>query len=178
MRKEKKMIEQDEMQKKKDGKLCELKDLIAQYDAGERETLNAWEYPKWVLTYKMLKEADIDEEIFDAFLANPSHYKVVDKQIVFNPEWEREEREKEERRIAQLHMTKLDFFKFVLQPFGITYAALQEILHADDALNATFQLCNHVYRGDEKLNEFIFAKIPALTPEELTRIFEAHAVAE
>lgn len=84
----------------------------------------------------------------------------------------------EAERIAKLHITKLDFFEYVLKPFGFTYAQLQEILHANDDLNAAWQLCNHVYRGNEALNNCIFTHIPELTEEQLTQIFEEHCSKE
>lgn len=158
----------------KQAKLCELANLIFQYNNGETQNINVAEYDNWVAISEALKVADIQEKIYSDFLANPSHYKIVEGEIVFNKNWQAEEEAKEQQRIALLHMTKLDFFKFVLEPNGITYAQLQAVLSQNDSLKATWELCNHVYRGDETLNQFIFAQIPSLTPEALTEIFEAH----
>ena len=48
---------------KKVSKLGELGNLIAQYNAGVRDTINADEYPQWMLMYEMLSNADIDDSI-------------------------------------------------------------------------------------------------------------------
>lgn len=162
----------------KQSKILELSNLISQYDNGERENINVNEYSDWGKIVELLKSADIDESIYDDFLVNPTHYKNINAAILYNENWQQEEIEKEQLRIAKLHMTKLDFFKYVLKPNGITYTMLQELLHTDENLNATWQLCNHVYRGDETLNSFIFAKLPTLMPEQLTAIFEQYGVSE
>ena len=162
----------------KSAKMGELSNLIQQYENGERENINTSEYDMWVKVLSMLKVATIEENIYDDFLKNPTHYKVENEEIIYNENWEAEAAAKEQQRIAQLHMTKLDFFKNVLQPNGITYAALEQVIATNEILKATWNLCNHVYRGDEVLNEFIFEQIPSLTPKELTRIFERFAVTD
>lgn len=158
----------------KQSKILELANLILQYDNGERENINAWEYPQWQTISEMLKRANIDESIYSDFLANPTHYKVIENQIVYNNNWEAEAEQKEKERIAMLHITKLDFYEYVLKPFGFSYAQLLQVISSDEDLAATFDLCNHVYRGNEKLNQYIFSQIPSMTEEKLTEIFEAH----
>lgn len=75
---------------KRQEKLCELGNLIAQYNAGERENINASEYPQWVVVYDMLKSAEIDDEIFDEFISAPEKYKVVNGKIIYNSNWQAE----------------------------------------------------------------------------------------
>ena len=79
------------MEEKKQAKIFELQNLIAQYNSGERVNIKAAEYPVWVQILNMLNQADIEENIFDDFLAHPSHYKIEDNKIIFNENWEADE---------------------------------------------------------------------------------------
>lgn len=103
---------------------------------------------------------------------------VVDGSVVLKDKAEIEAQEarlKEAKRIAMLHMTKQDFFNYVCKPYGITYAKLEEVIASNDDLRAAWELCNHVYRGNEQLNNYILTVLPMLTAEKLTEIFEEHS---
>ena len=78
-------------EEKKQGKILELTNLIFQYDNGERENLNAEEYNNWVLISSMLKKASIAEVVYEDFLLYPTHYKIVEGEIIFNDKWKEEE---------------------------------------------------------------------------------------
>ena len=80
------------MEEKKQAKIFELQNLIAQYNSGERVNIKAAEYPVWVQILNMLNQADIEENIFDDFLAHPSHYKIEDNKIVINTTFENKEK--------------------------------------------------------------------------------------
>lgn len=140
---------------KKQSKIIELNNLISQYDTGEREKINVDEYPTWVTIREMLIKADIADNIFDDFIANPSHYKIVNNEIIYNENWEQEQKEAEEKaeqeRKSKLKMTKRDFFLYIVQPYGVTYSALMEALKANDTIYACYEGCNHIYRYDEML---------------------------
>ena len=103
---------------------------------------------------------------------------VVDGSVVLKDKAEIEAQEakiKEAKRIAMLHMTKQDFFNYVCKPYGITYTQLEEVVASNDDLRAAWELCNHVYRGNEQLNNYILTVLPMLTAEKLTEIFEEHS---
>ena len=86
--------------------------------------------------------------------------------VIMTEEQAKEEHEKEEReRKAKLKMTKRDFFLYVLQPYGVTYQALNQILNSNDTLSACFNLCNHVYRYDTMLIGNIKTMLEAITGE-------------
>lgn len=74
-----------------------------------------------------------------------------------------QEAERERERKSKLKMTKRDFFLYVLQPYGVTYQALNQILSSNDTLSACFNLCNHIYRYDEMLIGNIKTMLEALT---------------
>lgn len=106
---------------------------------------------------------------------------VVDGSVVLKDRAEIEAQEqeiKEAKRIAMLHMTKQDFFNYVCKPYGVTYSQLEGIVATNDDLRAAWNLCNHVYRGNEQLNNYILTVIPALTVEKLNEIFEEHCAKE
>lgn len=86
-------------------------------------------------------------------------------------EAEEAQRQAELERIGKLKMTKYDFYKHVLQPNGITYAQLEQVVALNEGLKPAWNLCNHVFRGDETLNGYIKTVIPTITDEILTEIF-------
>lgn len=89
------------------------------------------------------------------------------------PEYIEEEAQKEAERVARLKMTKLDFFKYVVAPTGTTYAQLIEAVGSNDLLKATWDLCNHVYRGDEVLNDYV-TELLKVSPEQLNEVFKEY----
>lgn len=101
-----------------------------------------------------------------------NYFIIIDDKLVPNPNYEKEEAEKENHRIAMLNMTKYDFFKYVCQPYNITYVQLMQFVNSSDDIAAAWNLCERVYRGDELLATAVKQVIPTMTDEELTRIFE------
>lgn len=102
---------------------------------------------------------------------------VVDGRVIFRDKAAIDaeaKRAAEAERIAKLHMTKYDFFKYVCEPYGITYDALMAVVNSNDSIKAAWNLCNHVYRGNADLNAYILTVIPTLTEEKLNEIFEEH----
>lgn len=83
-----------------------------------------------------------------------------------------EQKALEDERIAKLNMTKLDFYYNVLKPNGITYQEVEQIVSASDELRANWELCKDVYRGNEFLSQYVLQRIPGMTEERLTEIFE------
>ena len=163
------MIEVNEMEEKKAVKIAELTNLIKQYEEGERETLNAWEYPNWLLIVSMLKAADIDDEIFDEFISAPEKYEVVNGKIVYNSNWQADANKKEEERIANLHITKRDFFYAFCKPVGITVAQLEAKIE-ELGMEADWKYCNHVYYG--VIKQFLTALPLKKTEAQIIAIFE------
>ena len=155
----------------KQGKLFELANLIVQYNAGERENINAKEFDKWELMFTMLKKANIAIDIYEDFLLNPTHYKIDNGLIVFNEKWEIEAEKAEQERIAKLHITKQDFFLYLCKPAGIQY---EDLLGAVKGLNmqAEWDLCNHVYYG--VIKPFLSALPLGKTEQEIIEIFEKY----
>lgn len=101
-----------------------------------------------------------------------NYFIIQDGELIKNPDYEKEEEEKEKKRIAMLNMTKYDFFKLVCKPYGITYAQLLQFVNVNEDVAAAWNLCERVYRGDELLLPAIKQVIPTMTDELLTQIFE------
>ena len=91
-------------------------------------------------------------------------------------EAEEAQRQAELERIGKLKMTKYDFYKYVLQPNGITYAQLEQALATNTEAKTAWDLCNHVFRGDTTLNAYIKTVIPMITDKALTEIFEQYGI--
>jgi len=126
-------------------------DENGEYPAGLTDWVNANEY--------CLEEIEADGDIRRFKISKPS----------FPEETEEEKQE----RIATLHMTKWDFFKYVLEPKGITYETLVKTTSGTDKVSEAWNLCKDIYRGDEVLTEFIKNYI-SITDEELDTLFEKY----
>ncbi len=101
-----------------------------------------------------------------------NYFVISDNKLIKNPNYEQEEKEKEQKRIAKLNMTKYDFFKLVCLPNGISYQKLMELVNSNDDTAAAWNLCSAVYRGDELLINSIKTYLPDISDDELTKIFE------
>lgn len=148
-----------------------MQNLIGQYEAGERQNIDADKYDIWVKCISMLRIADIDQSIYEDFLIVPKHYYIDKNRIKLNPAWEEEETKAEAKRIANLHITKLDFYNLFCKPVGISYATLVGKI-AELNMEAEWNLCNHVYYGIIKpfLNSLPLEK----TEAEIIAIFEEY----
>lgn len=101
-----------------------------------------------------------------------NYFIIKDGELIKNPDYEKEEAEKEKQRISRLNMTKYDFFKLVCKPYGITYAQLLQFVNSNEDVAEAWNLCERIYRGNELLLPAIKQVIPTMTDELLTQIFE------
>ncbi len=119
--------------------------------------------------FKPIQEAEKPEGNFKAVYTEDENC-IIEEWVDNSAEVEAAEK----MRIGKLKMTKYDFHKYFCQPNDITYAELMEFINTKEELQAAWNLCNHVYRGDETLNTYIKKCIPNITDDEITEIFEAH----
>ena len=73
----------------------------------------------------------------------------------------------EQLRKSKLKMTKRDFFLYVVQPFGVKYSDLMQIISNNDTILACYEGCNHIYRYDEMLVGNIKPILETLTEQEI-----------
>lgn len=101
-------------------------------------------------------------------------YVVKDGKLVKNPNYEEQKEQQRRNYLSRLAMTKYDFYKFVCQPNNITYSMLNQMVQTNDEIAAAWNLCVHVYRGDETLCKYIKDFLPDITEEILDTLFEEH----
>lgn len=118
---------------------------------------------------------EIPKIYFDKINQFPHKYMYENGEIVENPEYENILQNKQRQRIAKLHITKFDFFKYICMPHNISYQELEEKIAKNSYLSAAWNLCNHVYRGDETFVKYIKQFIPQITDEELDAVFEKYS---
>lgn len=99
-------------------------------------------------------------------------YIVQDGELIKNPNYEEDKAKERKEYISHLAMTKYDFYKYVCKPNDITYPQLVAMVNSNEEVAAAWNLCGHVYRGDEILCEYIEQFMPTLTEDVLDEIFE------
>lgn len=98
-------------------------------------------------------------------------YYYIDGKFVTKDKKEVEEKE----RVAALNMTKLDFYKYVIKPNGISYGQLKQIIESDSDMQAEWDLCGRVYRGNDFLSEENIQQfLPNVTGDMLDEIFKKY----
>jgi hypothetical protein len=138
--------------------------------------VNADMIPTQIRDYGELPEGFVlitPEQIQLLLEKGKNYFIIFDGELIKNPNYEKEEEEKEQEHIAMLNMTKYDFYKLICQPNGISYQRLMQLVNSSDDIAAAWNLCERVYRGDETLISAIKMYLPSMTDEELTRIFES-----
>jgi len=132
-------------------------------------------YKDWLRISAMLKSADIEENIYDDFLINPTHYKVDNETIIYNDNWETEAEETEQARISKLHITKRDFYTYLCKPAGIDYDTLKAKIE-ELGMQADWDLCNNVYYG--VIKEYLTDLPLGKTESEIIEVFETYTPKE
>lgn len=83
---------------------------------------------------------EITEEVYN----NLDHYIYSNGQIILNPNYEQEQKQKEAERIGELTMTALDFITFLRQ-CGLTLEQIRAYLDANIELDTQLKYCQNVY---------------------------------
>lgn len=110
----------------------------------------------------------------EQIIADPLFFIVQDGELVENPNYEQAKEAERKQRIAMLAMTKYDFFKYVCLPNGIDYQTLMAAVNSSDEIAAAWNLCGHIFRGNETLCKYIKKFLPNITDEILDTIYEEH----
>ena len=121
--------------------------------------------------------------IYTSIEETSTTYVMYNGEVITQAEAEEREAAAEAARKAKLKMTKRDFFLYVLQPFGVTYAAMMTVLSSNDTLLACYEGCNHIYRYDAMLVGNIKNILESITGQEINKqqlmatldaVFEEH----
>lgn len=105
---------------------------------------------------------DIDRYIWD----------VDNQEVIINPNYEEEQRQKEQERINNLTMTPLDFIG-VLQSLGLTLEQINVFLESNLNIKMQLTYCNSVYCGVVKSFLPITIGELTITPEMVESAFIA-----
>ena len=152
------------------------------YDEETGELIEEGEYETVIVTEQVEVEPPVyqlDEEgniILDEdgnpIVIKEGIYETRNKQmqiLALNPNYEQEKTQIEIERIAMLHITKQDFYKYICKPAGISYDVLKEKI-IELNMQAEWELCNHVYYGVVK--QFLSVLPLGKTEAEIIEIFE------
>lgn len=101
-------------------------------------------------------------------------YVVKDGKLIKNPNYEEIKDNQHKEYIKKLAMTKYDFYKYFCRRKKISYEQLCQMVQSNDEIAAAWNLCGHVYRGDDILCKYIVQFLPDVTEEELDDLFEKH----
>lgn len=88
----------------------------------------------------------VTEEVYNAFINDNDLYIWNGTDIIENPNYEEEKRQKETERINNLTMTALDFIN-VVKSIGLTDEDIDEYLQANIPLKNQLTYCQNVYCG-------------------------------
>lgn len=111
-------------------------------------------------------EVNVD---YEDYIANTNKYVWNGIELALNPNYEKEQEEKEKERIARLNMTKLDFSNCLIE-VGVSYTQLKELLASNNEAQRQWELCERVYRFNPLLDDL--ASKFNITPEQLDVMFK------
>ena len=95
---------------------------------------------------EQLTEGVINVEISEEVYNNISRYMWNGSEVVLNPNYEEEQRQKEQDRINNLTMTPLDFIG-VLVNLGLSLEQINAFLESNLEIKMQLTYCNSVYCG-------------------------------
>jgi hypothetical protein len=120
--------------------------------------------------------AKVTDVTFNEYKTTPDKFYAENNELkrLTDTEYAQKQNQAEKERVSKLSMTKYDFYKYVCQPYGITYDKLMELVNSADEIKVAWELCGAVYRGDETLTTAINKFLPNLTDDKLDKIFKQY----
>lgn len=92
-----------------------------------------------------VQNIEVSEEIYNNAKQYGSNYYIYSNgQIILNPNYEQEQKQKEAERIGELTMTALDFITFLRQ-CGLTLEQIKAYLDSNIELDTQLKYCQNVY---------------------------------
>ncbi len=89
---------------------------------------------------------EVTEELYNAFVAEPTKYIWDGSNVVENPNYEQEKAQKEAERVNKLTMTALDFITFLRQA-GLTLEQINAYIESNLEIKTQLTYCQNVYCG-------------------------------
>ena len=122
------------------------------------------------------------ERFYDKVLELPNDYEkgkyvVVDDELVLNPDWEEEQKQKERERLDKLSMTRGDVFEALILAKGLTKPQIRTMI--ENAELDTMTKALYLNRFDEALDFYrgfpvfdMLGQVLGVTPKQLDDFFE------
>lgn len=105
-------------------------------------------------TNEDIQNIEVSEEIYNAYSEDNIRYIWNGAEIIENPDYEQEKQKREKERIANLYMTRSDFFDNIIMAFGLEQkelrAIIEQILNKTDITNIEIKIALNNY--DNALN--------------------------
>lgn len=117
---------------------------------------------------------EVSKDVYNRCCKDMDYYIYKDGEIIKNPNYEQQKEQEHRAYLSKLAMTKYDFYKYVCLPNEITYTQLLQMVNSSEDVAAAWNLCGHVFRGDETLCDKITTFLPAMTSDVLDAIFEQY----
>lgn len=108
---------------------------------------------------------EIPEDIYN----NLERYMYSDGEIIINPNYEKEQEEKEKERISHLKCTKR-VLALMLQQLGISYTTLKELIATNEQAQLEWDLCVELERCNPLLD--IMGQQLGLSPQQIDVMFK------
>lgn len=127
-----------------------------------------------------VENIEVSKDVYD----NLDRYIYQDGEIVENPNYEEEQKQKEREKIALLSLTRGDVFRGLLQAKGVTRVQLRAMIETNESLTEVqremalidFDEALNFYRGNELINTVGLAL--GITTEQLDKFFETNDYTE
>ena len=107
---------------------------------------------------------------------NEIKYKVVDGELVLNPNWEEEEEEQKQEKLSMLNLTSADVERGIYKAKGMDFDDIITLVEKSEAVGLDIKAlkielkANNFYRGNPYVNAV--GKILGFTKEQLDKFFE------
>ena len=111
----------------------------------------------------------VTQELYNDFSQNPEKYIYSDGEIVLNPNFEQEEKNKEKERIGNLTCTKR-VFALMLEQLGVGYFdKVKPLIESNTQASLEWELCIELERKNPLLD--VMAIQLGITPDVLDNLF-------
>ena len=101
-------------------------------------------------------------------------YVVEGGELIKNPNYDELKELERKNYLSHFGMTKYDFYKYICRPNNISYSDLLQIISTHEEMRIAWDLCGHVFRGDEVLCRYIKDYLPSMTDDVLDELFESY----
>lgn len=117
-----------------------------------------------------VQNIEVSEELYNDFSTDTDKYIWNGSEIIKNPNYEEDKKQKRHDYAMGLSMTPLDFLK-AIEPYGITYEMIKQLMDSDPLIERELRFCQNVYRKHPMIIQF--AEQYGITSDQLDELFIA-----